>query len=81
MFLLLSAQQHMGVAFFVGGLRTSTHPTTTMVLFESDSPHKQAIQEAMEASKKYGATSPEARVAWEIAEEIEDSFFSPCSKR
>ena len=45
------------------------------------SPHKKAIQEALEATKTFGSTSPEARVAWEIAEEIEDSIFSPCSKR
>lgn len=47
----------------------------------STSPHLRAIEEAMEATRKYGATSKEARVAWEIAEEIEDSIFSPCSKR
>ena len=45
------------------------------------SPHEEAIQAALEASKKFGPQSPEARVAWEIAEEIEDSIFSPCSKR
>ena len=45
------------------------------------SPHLQAIEEALEATRKYGATSKEARMAWEIAEEIEDSIFSPCSKR
>ena len=47
----------------------------------STSPHLRAIEEAMEATRTYGATSKEARVAWEIAEEIEDSIFSPCSKR
>ena len=46
-----------------------------------NSRHQQAIQAALEASKKYGAASPEARVLWEIAEEIEDSIFSPCSER
>ena len=48
---------------------------------ESLSPHKVAIQQALEASRKYGPTSPEARVARGVAEEIEDSIFSPCSKR
>lgn len=43
--------------------------------------HKEAIKAALEATKKYGAQSQEARVLWEIAEEIEDSIFSPCSKR
>mmetsp|Transcript_34655 Transcript_34655/g.84039 ORF Transcript_34655/g.84039 Transcript_34655/m.84039 type:complete len:157 (-) Transcript_34655:4414-4884(-) len=47
----------------------------------SPSPHLRAIEEALAATRKYGATSKEARVAWEIAEEIEDSIFSPCSKR
>jgi hypothetical protein len=69
-------------AFFVREGRSSiTSTTRTTVLFESDSPHKQAIQVALEASKKFGATSPEARVAWDIAEEVENSFFSTCSKR
>uniref|UniRef100_A0A7S3KYI4 Nudix hydrolase domain-containing protein n=2 Tax=Amphora coffeiformis TaxID=265554 RepID=A0A7S3KYI4_9STRA len=45
------------------------------------SPHQLAIQAALETSRKYGPQSPEARVAWEEAEEIEDSVFSPCSKR
>jgi hypothetical protein len=48
---------------------------------KSKSASKQAIQAALETTKKYGAQSPEARVAWEIAEEMEDSVFSPCSKR
>ena len=29
------------------------------------------VKEAMEISKKYGATSPEARVAWEAVEEVQ----------
>jgi hypothetical protein len=49
--------------------------------YKSKSASKQAIQAALEITKKYGATSPEARIAWEIAEEMEDSVFSPCSKR
>jgi len=32
-----------------------------------------AIQEALEASKKFGATSPEARLAWEAVEELDSS--------
>ena len=32
-----------------------------------------AIQEALEASKKFGPTSPEARVAWDIVEEMDAS--------
>jgi hypothetical protein len=32
-----------------------------------------AIKEALEASKKFGATSPEARVAWDIVEEMDSS--------
>lgn len=59
-----------------------TSPTTPNVrLFNTREDSAKAIQEALEISKKYGAQSPEARVAWEIAEEIEDSVYSPCSKR
>ena len=32
-----------------------------------------AIQEALEASKKFGPTSKEARVAWDIVEELDAS--------
>jgi len=32
-----------------------------------------AIKEALEASKKFGATSSEARVAWDIVEEMDSS--------
>ena len=55
--------------------------TETFVLKDPPSPHQLAIQAALEVSRKYGPQSPEARVAWEEAEEIEDSIFSPCSKR
>ena len=32
-----------------------------------------AVAAALEASKKYGATSPEARVAWEAVEDMDSS--------
>mmetsp|Transcript_8949 Transcript_8949/g.19199 ORF Transcript_8949/g.19199 Transcript_8949/m.19199 type:complete len:212 (+) Transcript_8949:67-702(+) len=38
-----------------------------------------AIKEALDASKKYGATSPEARVAWDIVEELDASDNSAAS--
>ena len=43
--------------------------------------HQQAMKDALEATKKYGPQSEQARVLWEIAEEIEDSIYSPCSER
>lgn len=33
-------------------------------------PHHSAEQKALEATKKYGAKSPEAAMAWDIYEEI-----------
>ena len=33
----------------------------------------EAIKEAMAASEKYGASSPEARAAWDIVEEMDAS--------
>ena len=33
------------------------------------------VDNAMEASKNYGATSPEARLAWEAVEEIRESDY------
>mmetsp|Transcript_7916 Transcript_7916/g.18728 ORF Transcript_7916/g.18728 Transcript_7916/m.18728 type:complete len:244 (+) Transcript_7916:7-738(+) len=38
-----------------------------------------AIKEALEASKKFGATSSEARVAWDIVEEMDSSDNSAAS--
>jgi len=32
-----------------------------------------AIQAALDASKKYGAASPEARVLWDIVEEMDSA--------
>ena len=90
-FLLHPLNDDCAEAFDVSRAASPTRPATTMTtgtrLFlahdsnNDKSPHKKAIQEALEATQKYGATSVEARVAWEIAEEIEDSVFSPCSKR
>lgn len=39
-----------------------------------------AIQAALEASRKYGATSPEARVAWDAVEDMDarDNRFVCC---
>ena len=42
---------------------------------------KEAIEDALEMTRIYGPQSSEARVAWEIAEEVEDNIYSPCSKR
>lgn len=43
-----------------------------------DSPElRAALQEAKEASEKHGATSPEARVAWDTVEEIAAAGTAP----
>lgn len=44
---------------------------TTLALERGDS--SDAIADAMEATRKFGANSPEARVAWDIVEEINAS--------
>ena len=46
------------------GARTST-------LLRADA--EQAIKEAQAASEKFGASSPEARAAWDVVEEIDAS--------
>lgn len=46
-------------------------PTTQLAMSRPDA--SKAIKEALEASKKYGATSDEARMAWEIVEELDSS--------
>jgi CP12 domain len=39
----------------------------------TDAAAAKAVKAALEASKKYGSTSPEARVAWDVVEEINAS--------
>lgn len=51
-------------AFVAGRSRPST---TTSCLYANS----QNIRAAMEATEQYGATSPEARLAWEIVEEFD----------
>lgn len=43
--------------------------STTTLFARPDS--SAAVAAALEASKKYGATSPEARVAWEAVEDMD----------
>lgn len=57
---------------------TTAQPSTQQ---QQQQQHHDAMQAALEASKTHGAQSPQARVLWEIAEEIEDSIYSPCSER
>jgi hypothetical protein len=47
--------------------------STSTSLFASGVDSSGLIREAMEASKKFGAASPEARVAWEAVEEMDSS--------
>jgi len=42
-------------------------------LFKSNTDSTEAIEAALDASKKFGATSKEARVLWDIVEEISSS--------
>lgn len=51
-----------GVARPVTSLNVDARPDTSGL-----------VKEAMEASKKYGATSKEARLAWETVEEMDAS--------
>jgi hypothetical protein len=77
----------LGVSIISSEAFVPSHKTTTttspLVLLASQKKYhvSQAIQDALAATEKYGAQSPEARVAWEMAEEIEDAEYSPCSKR
>jgi hypothetical protein len=44
---------------------------TTQLCARADS--SELIQQALKASKKFGASSPEARLAWETVEEVDSS--------
>jgi len=53
---------------------TSFGGRPTFVLMSTERPDtSSAVQAALEASEKYGATSPEARVAWDTVEEMDSS--------
>lgn len=58
-----TASAFMGV---VAPIRTPTH-------LQARADASAAIKAALDASKKFGATSPEARVAWDTVEEIDAS--------
>lgn len=49
------------------------HPSRTLLEATTRPDATSAVQEAMEATKKFGPTSKEARVAWDIVEEMDSS--------
>ena len=49
----------------------SISPRSTQLAARVDS--SSLVEEALAASKKYGASSPEARLAWEAVEEVDAS--------
>jgi CP12 domain len=62
-----TASAFMGVvAPGLAVVRTPTH-------LQARADASAAIKAALDASKKFGATSPEARVAWDTVEEIDAS--------
>ena len=42
---------------------------------------KQAIKDALTITQQYGSQSSQAQIAWELAEEVENSVYSPCAHR
>mmetsp|Transcript_15420 Transcript_15420/g.24983 ORF Transcript_15420/g.24983 Transcript_15420/m.24983 type:complete len:242 (-) Transcript_15420:3-728(-) len=50
----------------------TTFPTTQLGYVSSDETAEESlvVKEAMEISRKYGPSSPEARIAWEVVDEI-----------
>lgn len=48
-------------------------PTTTTQLAMARPDSSKAIKDALEVSKKFGPSSPEAAMAWEIVEELDSS--------
>lgn len=49
------------------GVRPSVH------LYNEKVDSSEAVKEAMAATKKFGATSPEAAAAWDVVEEMDAS--------
>lgn len=59
-----------GSAFVPSSMNSMPRHATTLSERVDSS---EAIQAALEASKKYGAASPEARVLWDIVEEMDSA--------
>jgi len=68
---LPAATEAFAASPFFGTTTTSRTPTFLRSTARPDS--SRAVQEALEASKKYGPTSPEARIAWEAVEDMDSS--------
>jgi len=59
------------------GTTTKAPPSSLVAFARPDS--SDAVAEAVRISEKYGATSKEARVAWDIVEEMDSSDTSPAT--
>lgn len=68
LFLLASSAAAWTTAPRFGAVRS-----TTQLFAESRPDSSKAVAAALEASKKYGATSPEARLAWEAVEDMDSA--------
>ena len=64
----LAAPHAYAFAPFTGAVTRSS-----VIVFNARVDTSDAIQEAMKMSKKYGATSKEAALAWEAVEEMDAS--------
>ena len=60
-------------AFVPSSFRRSTTTTFVSSLSSTRVDSADLVKEALEISKKFGASSPEARLAWEAVEEVDAS--------
>ena len=60
-------------AFSISHNHVAFRKCSMLKMSASNEASKSAIQEALETSKKFGPTSKEARVAWDIVEELNAS--------
>lgn len=58
----------------VSGFAPNAVQTRHSFVLKAHADSSKAIDEAMRLSKEFGSASPEARVAWDIVEEIDASF-------
>mmetsp|Transcript_33225 Transcript_33225/g.61185 ORF Transcript_33225/g.61185 Transcript_33225/m.61185 type:complete len:153 (-) Transcript_33225:471-929(-) len=59
---------------------SATFVRPSVSLFNARVDSSEAVKAAMEASEKFGKTSPEARAAWDIVEELDASDNSAATK-
>merc|ERR550539_1407446 len=75
---VLACSEAFSPSRLIGGRASTTIMTSRHMSTRADS--SALVEEALKISKEFGATSPEARLAWEAVEEVDASDNSAATK-